>query len=264
MKEKPISKGEIQIENISITLLDRQQVQEEIIALVKKTKKSLVLSSNIHSMNIAAKSKWFFAFYQRAERVYCDGVGIQVAARILKLPIPVRMTPPDWFQEFCEKCALEDISFYFLGAKHGVTNVLASKLLANTPSLKIVGTNHGYFQKEKSSLENVVLINEINELKPDILVVGMGMPIQEKWIMENIEKLNAKVYLPVGAMFDYLIGEVKRGPRWMTDNGFEWLARLTIEPKRLWRRYIIGNPSFFYRVFKEKLKMIIIKGNKND
>jgi N-acetylglucosaminyldiphosphoundecaprenol N-acetyl-beta-D-mannosaminyltransferase len=87
-------------------------------------------------------------------------------------------------------------------------------------------------------------------------VVGFGMPAQEKWILENWNSLNVHIVFPVGAFFDYLAGDVVRAPRWMTDHGLEWLGRLLIEPRRLWKRYVIGNPLFIWRVLLQKLKMI--------
>ena len=99
------------------------------------------------------------------------------------------------------------------------------------------------------SLENKLIIEQINEFHPQILVLGLGMPLQEKWILENINSLDVKIAFPAGALFDYLSGELPRAPRWMTDNGLEWLGRLLVEPSRLWKRYILGNPLFFLRLF---------------
>ena len=89
---------------------------------------------------------------------------------------------------------------------------------------------------------------------PDILIVGFGMPLQERWLMQNWENLDARVALTGGAVFDYVSGEVRRGPRVLTDNGFEWLARFLIEPGRLWRRYLVGNPLFLWRVLQQRLR----------
>jgi len=97
------------------------------------------------------------------------------------------------------------------------------------------------------------VLKEINASRPDMLLVGFGMPLQERWLMQNWNRINARVALTGGAVFDYVSGELRRGPRILTDNSFEWLARLLIEPKRLWRRYVIGNPLFLLRVLKQRL-----------
>ena len=118
--------------------------------------------------------------------------------------------------------------------------------------LSIAGAQHGYFDKSPDSVENEAVLQAINATRPDILLVGLGMPLQERWLMENWDRIEAKVALPVGALFDYLAGEFPRAPRWMTDHGLEWLGRLIIEPRRLWRRYLLGNPRFLWQVLKQR------------
>jgi N-acetylglucosaminyldiphosphoundecaprenol N-acetyl-beta-D-mannosaminyltransferase len=138
---------------------------------------------------------------------------------------------------------------FFLGTQQPIVEKAARVLKESYPDLKILGVHNGFFDKEPKSLENEEVLSRINSVNPDILVVGFGMPLQEKWIMENLDRLQIKVVIPVGAFFDYLAGETPRAPRWMTDNGLEWLGRLIIEPRRLWKRYVIGNPLFIWRVF---------------
>ncbi len=135
---------------------------------------------------------------------------------------------------------------YFIGGKLGIAEKSAIILQRHFPDLKICGTHDGYFNKEMQSNENLKVITEISKNAPDILIVGFGMPIQEFWIEENWDKLNFNVAILVGAMFDYISGETKRAPKWMTDHGLEWLGRLIIEPKRLWHRYLIELPYFFF------------------
>jgi N-acetylglucosaminyldiphosphoundecaprenol N-acetyl-beta-D-mannosaminyltransferase len=103
------------------------------------------------------------------------------------------------------------------------------------------------------------VLQAINATSPDILLVGLGMPIQERWLMENWGFVKAKVALPVGALFDYLAGEIPRAPHWMTDHGLEWLGRLIVEPRRLWRRYLLGNPRFLWLVLKQRLGLLRVE-----
>jgi N-acetylglucosaminyldiphosphoundecaprenol N-acetyl-beta-D-mannosaminyltransferase len=119
--------------------------------------------------------------------------------------------------------------------------------------LRIVGVFHGYFNKSAGGKENEKVIAQINRCHPDVLIVGFGMPLQEKWLAENLSKLEIKVAMPGGAVFDYMSGRIRRAPRWMTDHGLEWLGRLLIEPRRLWRRYLIGNPLFLLHVIWERM-----------
>ena len=176
-----------------------------------------------------------------------------LGAWFLGYKIPERITYADWTWQLAELAVSRDFTLFFLGARPGIAEKAATKLREKFPSLNVVGTHHGYFDKTRDSVENKKVIDEINLAKPDILIVGFGMPVQEQWLMENWEDIDAKVALTGGAVFDYISGELQRGPRWMVDYGFEWLARLLIEPRRLWRRYIVGNPLFLWRVFKQKI-----------
>jgi N-acetylglucosaminyldiphosphoundecaprenol N-acetyl-beta-D-mannosaminyltransferase len=141
---------------------------------------------------------------------------------------------------------------YLLGARPGVAQEAARRLQARYPDLEIVGVHHGFFDHAAGSLENEAVVREINDARPDILLVGMGMPLQEYWLMENQDRLQGGVVLTGGAVFDYVSGGLRRGPRALTHSGFEWLARLLVEPRRLWRRYLIGNPLFLLRVLRQR------------
>ena len=131
-----------------------------------------------------------------------------------------------------------------------MTDIAIQKLLAIAPNLRIAG-HHGFF--EKTGNENDLVIEKINQFKPDILYIGFGMPLQERWILDNYDKIAARVFLPLGACLDFYTESVYRGPRWLTDNGFEWVTRLITEPTRLWERYVVGNPLFIYRVIKQRI-----------
>jgi len=207
---------------------------------------------NIYGANLALQSPQFRQLVNQADLVYCDGVGVQVGARLLGETLPERMTPPDWIDKLFGICESGGYSVFLLGAKPGVAERAREVIQQSFPNLAIT-IHHGYFDKHKDSAENRSLVAAINRSKPDLLIVGFGMPLQEQWISENYDSLEASVFLPVGAMLDYVAGMVPRAPRWLTDRGLEWLARLVIEPKRLWRRYVIGIPVFFFYIIKSKL-----------
>ena len=118
--------------------------------------------------------------------------------------------------------------------------------------LKIIGSKNGFFDKT----EEKEIIREINILKPDILMVGMGVPKQEKWIDRHLQELDVNLCWALGAAFDWLSGQRKRAPRWMIKCGFEWIHRLYQQPKRLWKRYLIGNLVFIYYVLSWKIREI--------
>ena len=116
----------------------------------------------------------------------------------------------------------------------------------------MVGYHHGFFDPAANGYENQEVLAHIRNASPDILLVGMGMPLQERWLLENWNALHVPVGLNGGAALSYVAGNTKRAPEWMIRHGLEWLGRMLIEPKRLWKRYFIGNSLFLWRVLVRK------------
>jgi N-acetylglucosaminyldiphosphoundecaprenol N-acetyl-beta-D-mannosaminyltransferase len=216
--------------------------------IISTGNRAVISYVNIHAMNIAYEQTWFREFLNQSDFVFCDGFGIMIGGLLTGNQIHHRYTPPDWIDQLIGVDEGE-YSFFFLGGQPGMAERAGTVLKRRNPHLKILGTHHGYFDKEKWSPENKLVINQINESIPNLLLVGFGMPMQERWILENFGDLKVNIVMPVGAMFDFIAGDIPRAPRWMTDHGFEWLGRLLVEPRRLWKRYLIGNPLFFWRVF---------------
>jgi N-acetylglucosaminyldiphosphoundecaprenol N-acetyl-beta-D-mannosaminyltransferase len=235
-----------------------EELHERIRGFVRDGAHALVLNVNAHCLNLAFRDPSLRRFLNGADVVFCDGFGVKVAARVLGGRIGERITYADWIHALCDLAESEGFSVYFLGGRPGVAGKAAGELRKGRPGLEVSGTHHGLF--EKSGPENEAVVREINALSPDVLLVGMGMPLQERWLMQNHESLNARVFLTGGAVFDYASGELRRGPRFLTDNGFEWLARLLMEPRRLWRRYLIGNPLFALRVLRQFIREKVFGG----
>lgn len=235
------------------TILSIEQLHEEIERLIASDLKSLILNVNVHGLNLAYTTPWLRDFWNESHIVFCDGVGVILGASILGYRIPVRITYADWMWQFAAFAESKQYSMYFLGAKPGIVEAAAKNLTETFPNLKIAGTHHGYFDKSLGSVDNESVILDINNCKPDVLLVGFGMPMQEQWLMENWNRIEAVIALTGGAVFDYLSGNLRRAPRWMTDHGLEWLGRLIIEPHRLWKRYIVGIPLFIWRIIKQRL-----------
>jgi N-acetylglucosaminyldiphosphoundecaprenol N-acetyl-beta-D-mannosaminyltransferase len=160
------------------------------------------------------------------------------------LSIPQRMTGADWIHDLCRRAVREGMSLYFLGGAPGSSADAARLLRVRYPGLRVAGTRHGYSAGTEA-------VEAINRAEPDILLVGMGTPTQEKWIAEHQDALNVPVIWAVGALFDFVNGRIARGPHWMTEHGLEWLCRLATEPGKLWRRYLIGNPLFLWRIVRK-------------
>lgn len=217
--------------------------------------KTIIAHVNIHALNLAYEQPWYRDFLNRADLVFCDGFGVALGAKLTGQSIRPehRSTCPDWIEELGRVCQQHSLSLFLLAGRPGVAAIAAQKLYQVAPGLR-VETHHGYF--DKSGPENEQVIAKINAFKPHILYVGFGMPLQEEWIQHNLDRIDARVLLPLGACLDFYTGQVYRGPRWMTDHGLEWLSRLLTEPARLWQRYLIGNPLFLWRVLKHRLHQI--------
>ncbi len=242
-------KGRVNVLGVGVDPLTVEELHAEIGRLVRKRQRGLVLNVNARCLNLCYEDSKLRDFLNSAEIVFCDGAGVMLAARILGRRIPARITYADWAWQLADFAAARNFSLYFLGARPGVAQAAARRLKERYPDLEVAGVHHGYFDRSK----NEAVVEEINAAAPDILLVGLGMPLQEYWLMENRHKLDAGLALTGGAVFDYVSGRLRRGPRLLVGSGFEWLARLLVEPRRLWRRYLVGNPLFLVRVVRQRL-----------
>ncbi len=208
-----------------------------------------VMYVNAHVVNQSRTTPGLGDALRRADLVYCDGYGVRLAARVLGLPVPHRMTGADWIWGLATLCELTGQPIYLLGSEPPLAREAAARLRRIYPRLDVAGAHHGYFDLD--SAHNQRVIEDINAHSPSIVLVGMGTPKQELWVDRYADQLDGAVVWTVGALFDYVSGHIPRAPRWLADNGLEWIFRLAIEPGRMWRRYLLGNPVFLSRVFTE-------------
>ena len=208
-----------------------------------------VMYVNAHVLNQSQERPELRAALQDADLVYCDGYGVRVAAKALELPVPHRMTGADWVWTLAALCEQSGQSVYLLGSEPGVAAEAARRLRRWYPQLRVAGHHHGFFALGSAHAERV--LEDINARRPDILLVGMGTPKQELWVQQNADLVDVDVLWTVGALFDYVSGRVPRAPGWLADNGLEWIFRLGVEPQRMWRRYLLGNPVFLSRVMAQ-------------
>ena len=205
---------------------------------------------NAHVLNQSLSNPDLGQALRASDLVYCDGYGVRLAARLIGLTVPYRMTGADWIWGVAALCQKSERSLYLLGSDPGSSAEAAAALRRWYPTLDVRGTHHGYFGLETAHSERV--LEHIAEHRPDVLLVGMGTPQQEMWVDRNWDRIDASVVWTVGALFDYVAGRVPRAPHWIADNGLEWIFRLAVEPRRMWRRYLLGNPAFLYRVLDER------------
>lgn len=248
-----MNRSRIEILGVGVDPVTVDDLHAEIRRLVNGGRGGLILNVNAHCLNLCYQDPTLRDFLNHADMVFCDGAGVMLAARILGAHIPERITYADWMWQLAAFAEAEGLSLYFLGGRPEFASLTAERLKERFPRLRIVGIQHGFFNRDVNSSDNEAVVQEINALGPDILVVGFGMPLQEYWLMENRRRIDVGVALTGGAVFGYVSGKLQRGPRLLTDNGFEWLSRLLLEPRRLWRRYLLGNPLFLVRVLWQRL-----------
>ncbi|MFE4810528.1 WecB/TagA/CpsF family glycosyltransferase [Peribacillus simplex] len=184
--------------------------------------------------------------------VYVDGYGVIYAQKLLGLKVASeRIATTDLFPELMgylnEKKS--NLRVYLLGGNDDTAARVKERFSLEFPDVKIVGTHHGYFE------DGEAIVNEINKLNTDILFVGFGTPLQEKWVKENYIHLQTNTIITCGGLFDYYSGNVKRAPALLRKMGFEWLYRLVQEPRRLYKRYIFGNLKYISKIFKMKMNL---------
>jgi len=211
---------------------------------------------NIHGVNLAYESPPYRALVNQSEVVTCDGFGLKWGARLLGRRLPERFTQADFLPRLAELACRCQFTLFFLGNRPGVAEKAAALLKERFPDLRIVGTHHGHFDLTPGSAENEAVLRAVNAARPNFLFVGLGMPRQDRWMIENWERLEVNIAMTCGAMLEYISGETPRGPRWMTEHGLEWLFRLSLEPRRLWKRYLLGNPLFLWRVLKQRVELL--------
>jgi N-acetylglucosaminyldiphosphoundecaprenol N-acetyl-beta-D-mannosaminyltransferase len=221
-----------------IDLVRPEEVMAILTAWVAAGGQHLIANHNLHSLYLLRKRPQLAAFYAEADLIEADSTPLLAFARSLGLPARPfhRCTYLDWRPHVWSLADRHGWRVFYLGAAPGVAQRAAERLSADYPGA-VIGVSDGYFDAEPRSAENLAVIDKITAFAPDVLLVGMGMPRQEFWILDNRPALPPCVILPVGAAFDYEAGAQKAAPRWMGRAGLEWLFRLVSDPRRLWRRY---------------------------
>lgn len=264
--ERDVSVGRIKLFQVGIDQINNQEAAQRIEEFVISKKPHLVVTPDTLAILRARKDPEYQAILKSADLVTPDGAGILWATITLNCPLVERVTGIDIIYNVCQLTAKKGYSLYLLGASPGIAKKAAENLIKEYPGIKIVGTHHGYFNSldsegaiinDKSNgnkidnKEEKEIIREIEEKRPDILLVGMGVPKQEKWITKNLSRLNVPVCMGVGGSFDVLSGKISRAPLWMQKHGMEWIYRLIREPKRVFR--IIALFYFIWLVILGKM-----------
>jgi N-acetylglucosaminyldiphosphoundecaprenol N-acetyl-beta-D-mannosaminyltransferase len=254
----PISDDRIEVATSSVTVLGVRVdnlTRCEAIARVEEAigqRSSPPLSVffvNAHTLNLAAADRSYRRVLNAGDLVLADGTGVRWAARLQGVRIRENMVGTDFTPQLFRETAGRGYSYFLLGGDAQTLAIAARYAHQSFRGWQQAGYHHGYLTDPAL---NTAVIDMINAALPDVLLVGMGNPIQERWIDENRTRLNVPVCLGIGGLYDYWAGNVSRAPQWLRDAGHEWIWRLYQQPMLKARRYLIGNPLFLARVLRER------------
>ena len=242
------SNPRINILNVTIDVLDMSQTVNLVDEYVRTKTPLHLMGVNADKINEVNENLLMKKIVNCCGVINADGISVVMASKFLGKPLPQRVAGIDLMQNLVELCAQRGYSVYLLGAKQQVVEKVADVLRRKYSTLKIVGVHNGYFEKESWSL----LSREINESYADIIFVGITSPLKEYLIEYLQNQGNNAVFMGVGGSFDVISGNIPRAPRWIQKIGMEWFFRVLQEPRRLAKRYFIGNFKFVSAVVKEK------------
>lgn len=237
----------IEVFDVSIAMINRTQALREVKALLEDDGPALLAYVNAHSLNLARQQPGYRDVLRRADLVLADGSGMALAGWAHRCPFPDNLNGTDFTPRLLAVAAALGAPVFLLGGPPGVAQDAAIRLTAAIPGLTVVGAHHGYLTREETS----ALTEQIRHTGAQVVLAGMGNPLQELWLDKHLAETGARLGVAVGAFLDFAAGRVPRAPGWMRALGFEWAFRLLREPRRLFRRYVLGNPLFVYRVLRE-------------
>lgn len=218
--------------------------------------KLLINTINAHSYNTALKDSLFAEALTKGDVLIPDGASVVMACRWLKAKSQPteRIAGWDLFVHEMDRLNWKGGTCFFMGSSEKVLELIRKRAAVDYPNIK-VETYSPPYKPEFSEEDNKGIIEAINKANPDLLWIGMTAPKQEKWTYTHWKELDIHCHVgTIGAVFDFFAGTVERAPLWWQEHGLEWLYRLLKEPKRMWRRYIIGNTLFLKNVVKEMME----------
>ena len=216
--------------------------------------KVLINTINAHSFNVAQEDELFAEALRNGDYLIPDGASIVKACQWLKAKSQPQERIAGWdlFQTEMERLNANGGKCFFMGSSEKVLTLIRQRAAKDYPKIS-VETYSPPYKADFSDEDNQGIIDAINNANPDLLWIGMTAPKQEKWVYLHWHELNIHCHCgTIGAVFDFYAGTAKRAPKWWQEHSLEWLYRLVIEPKRMWRRYVIGNPLFLHNIQKEK------------
>jgi N-acetylglucosaminyldiphosphoundecaprenol N-acetyl-beta-D-mannosaminyltransferase len=248
----------VQVLGGAMDLVRPEEVFHFVAGKIAARESAVVANHNLHSLYLIRRDEKISEFFRTSDLIEVDSVPLIFWARIVGRASRRfhRCTYLDWRDAFWERAIKENWKVFFVGGAPGVGEKASARIQADWPGAQIQ-THHGYFDVSPDSAENQAVVDAINAYQPDIVLVGMGMPRQEIWVLENRAKLGPCVTFTVGGAFDYEAGVQRPAPRWMGQVGMEWLFRLMVDPQRLFTRYCVEPWHLMGPAFEDLRKALV-------
>lgn len=235
---------------VGISCIDIPRAVEVISDWIVEDDRQFVCVTGMHGIMECRQDETLRMIHNRSGLTTPDGMPMVWAAHRAGAGDVSRVYGPDLMAAVCNQAAREGWSSYFVGGAPGVAEALIRTLRESYPGLRIAGHESPPFRALEPD-EELAMVTRINQANPDLVWVGLGTPKQEVWMWEHRPQLEAPVILGVGAAFDLVSGALRQAPRWMQRSGLEWLYRLCVEPRRLWRRYLLNIPVFLVGLLRQ-------------
>lgn len=244
--------GKLKFLNTYVNNITMDEALSNIEKMIHSDKKSYIVAINVDVVMKMEEDLYLKKIVDEADMTLVDGKPLIWISKIHKIPIKEKISGSDLVPKLCKLSSDKKYSIFIIGGKEGIADQAKNKLENDLPGINIVGTYSPPFGFEKYDKEVDKINKMIKKVKPDLLIVCFGCPKQEKWIYENIDKYDAKVSVCAGATVDFLAGNVKRAPKWMSNCGLEWFYRFLQEPKRLFKRYFVDDVKIIKLIKKYK------------
>lgn len=240
--------------NTYVNNVSMAETIDNIKQLIEKKKKSYIVPINVDVVIKIEEDDYLKQIIDNADMVLIDGKPLVWIAKHHKKPVKAKISGSDLVPLLCEVAAEKGYTIFIIGGKSGIAEQAKTKLKEKYPNISIVGTYAPPFGFEKNEIELMKINKMISVVHPNILIACFGCPKQEKWIYENYKKYDAIVSICAGATVDFLAGNAKRAPKWMSNCGLEWFYRFLQEPKRMFKRYFIDDVKILKLIKKYKWK----------
>jgi N-acetylglucosaminyldiphosphoundecaprenol N-acetyl-beta-D-mannosaminyltransferase len=233
---------------VAVSAVDLDRSVQEITRWINEREQHYVCVTGVHGVMESQSDPELMQIHRDSGLTTPDGMPMVWAGRWAGLDVE-RVYGPDLMLLLCARAAERGWTSYFYGGAEGIPEQLAEQLAQRFPGLKVVGTCSPPF-RALTPEEDDQIVARINATDPDLVYIGLSTPKQERWMAAHAGRIRAPVMIGVGAAFDIHAGGLRQAPRWMQRSGLEWLFRLAVEPRRLWRRYLSNNPRFVMKILR--------------